>query len=306
MSLYKISIKLLSPISTPLMGDTIWGHVVWGIANHEGDDAVNTFLSGCRTGDDPFVVSSAFPHGYVCKPIPTVKKRKSFLSTIDYAQIKKNKKIRYISASNFFDNISKIKDSDVMFDFENYEQTRNAVNRISGTAENGILFSTSELWAKAENSTYDLYVWTNKSIQRIQNLFTWAFENGYGANSSIGNGNIHVLKTIQEILPKAEKSFTYLALGPFVRSQNGGIPDDGIKTICADTFTRTGKIGGMFAGGVLQPYKKTVVLFNEGAVITATKPLKYVGVLLTDIHSDSRICQSGFAPVIPIDLQEDE
>ena len=37
MQLYKVAIQLESSLVTPLKGDTIWGHVVWGIANHEGD-----------------------------------------------------------------------------------------------------------------------------------------------------------------------------------------------------------------------------------------------------------------------------
>ena len=44
MQLYKVSIKLKSAFVTPLKGDTIWGHIVWGIANHEGDDTVANFL----------------------------------------------------------------------------------------------------------------------------------------------------------------------------------------------------------------------------------------------------------------------
>ena len=44
MQLYKASLKLKSSLVTPLKGDTIWGHIVWGIANHEGEYAVKEFL----------------------------------------------------------------------------------------------------------------------------------------------------------------------------------------------------------------------------------------------------------------------
>lgn len=45
MQLYKVSIKLKSAFVTPLKGDTIWGHIVWGIANHEDEQAVEKFLA---------------------------------------------------------------------------------------------------------------------------------------------------------------------------------------------------------------------------------------------------------------------
>jgi CRISPR-associated protein Csm4 len=86
-----------------------------------------------------------------------------------------------------------------------------------------------------------------------------------------------------------------MALGPFAEFRGSGI-----SNIRADIFVRTGKIGGAFAGS-LSPYKKPVVLYDEGAVFTSEKPLAYAGTLLTEMHEDKRICQSGFAPVIPVE-----
>ncbi len=61
MQLYKVSIKLKSAFVTPLKGDTIWGHIVWGIANHEGDDTVANFLEEEKSATPSLIVSSAFP-----------------------------------------------------------------------------------------------------------------------------------------------------------------------------------------------------------------------------------------------------
>jgi CRISPR-associated protein Csm4 len=306
MPLYQVPIRILSPVSTPLKGDTIWGHVVWGIALHEGENKVTEFLAGCRDGSSPFAVSSAFPHGYVCRPLPRIRERKPFLSPNEYAQIKANKKNRYVPVTSFFTGMQQpVKESLTGSNgFKPVERMRNSVNRISGTVEDNMLFPVSDQWPSACNAEYDLYVFTNMTAGRVRELFIWAFENGYGADASTGNGRIELVGTIQQVQLKYPDSPTYLALAPFVRTQNGDIPDDTITDIRADIFVRTGKIGGMFAGGVLQPYKKTVVLFDEGAVVTAKTGVPYIGRLLTDIHSDRRICQSGFAPVIP--FQEEE
>ena len=94
MQLYKATIKLESSLVTPLKGDTIWGHVVWGLSNHEGDEAVSMFLEACKTSEPAFIVSSAFPKGTICKPFPQHEPRKLDMKTGDYAQIKKNKKIK--------------------------------------------------------------------------------------------------------------------------------------------------------------------------------------------------------------------
>jgi CRISPR-associated protein Csm4 len=128
---------------------------------------------------------------------------------------------------------------------------------------------------------------------RITQLIAWAFENGYGADASTGKGKI-VIKS--DPVPVTQKTGnTYMALGPFVDR-----PGSGISNLRADIFVRSGKVGGAFASS-LSPYKKPVVLYQEGAVFSGDKPFEYAGALLTGMHGeDPRICQSGFAPVISI------
>lgn len=60
MQLYKVSIKLKSALVTSLKGDTIWGHIVWGIANHEDEQAVEKFLAEEKSATPSLIVSSAF------------------------------------------------------------------------------------------------------------------------------------------------------------------------------------------------------------------------------------------------------
>ena len=102
MTLYKIQLKLKSPLVTSLKGDTIWGHFVWGIANHEGEDAVAKFLEECKSANPPLIVSSAFFKGTVCRPLPLPKPHEK-MTPDKYADIKKNKKLKSISADKVFD-----------------------------------------------------------------------------------------------------------------------------------------------------------------------------------------------------------
>lgn len=290
MELYKVTLQLESSLVSPLKGDTIWGHIAWGIANHEGETAVNSFLSDCKTTEAAFVVSSAFPHDMLCKPIPPVQKREKEMTPAKYAEIKNNKKSIYTEASQYL-NINVENKSGIGKIFESFEITHNTMNRFLNTVNDGGLFAVSEQWSKIQ--LFDIYIVSSYEASRVKQLCLWAFENGFGADASTGKGKITVIGEPEVITTKCSSHF-YMALGPFVLPEDSDITD-----LKADTFIRTGKIGGAFAG-YLQPWKKTVVLFNEGALFNSDKPISFIGKLLTDVHNDSRICQSGFAPVIPI------
>ena len=291
MNLYRITIKLKSSLVTLLKGDTIWGHFVWGIANHEGDETVDKFLEECKTENPPLIVSSAFPQGTICKPIPEVKEHGD-LSIEKYSEIKKNKKIKFVNARDYFEDKEGLEFSEKVF--ENQNSMHNSINRFTNTVEGQNLYSVEEMWAKNGKEFFDLYILSSYTAERVTQLTKWAFENGYGADSSVGKGNIEV-ESDAEIVQPSVKGKKYVALAPFVLDEK-----QKVQNLCADTFIRSGKIGGAFSSS-LSPYKKTVILFDEGAIFESEEPLQFVGKLLTDIHTDKRICQSGFAPVVPIE-----
>ena len=289
MTLYRIRFELCSAIVTPLKGDTIWGHIVWGIANHEGEEAVAVFLEQEKSQSPVLVVSSAFPVGMVCRALPPPPERDSSLSIGKYSEIKKDKKIKYVPASEYFsetETITEVKENPLI----SVQVMHNTIDRTANTVLEGGLYSTEEKWSSV--SDWDFYILSSLTSERIKNLVEWAFENGYGADASTGKGKI-IIKG-EPIPVKTKKTGnTYMALGPFVDTKN-------LSNIRADIFVRSGKIGGAFASG-LSPYKKPVVLYDEGAVFECEKHIHYAGILLEEMHGqDKRICQSGFAPVIPI------
>lgn len=295
MTLYKIQLRLKSPLVTALKGDTIWGHFVWGIANHEGDDAVANFLEECKGTNPPLIVSSAFFKGTVCRPMPLPKPHEK-MTADKYADIKKSKKRKSINAEDVF--VGKETKEIPNFKFEENASMHNQINRITNTVidaedgEGGGLYTVKELWAKGGNE-FDLYILSSYDTCRVAQLTQWAFENGYGADSSTGKGNIEVISEPQTVKPVKESNL-YMALAPFVVSDFSKV-----KNLRADTFIRSGKVGGAFSG-YMTPWKKTVILFEEGAVFESDDKPEYIGQLLTDVHQDSRICQSGFTPVVPI------
>ena len=293
MKLYRVQLRLSSPLITALKGDTIWGHIAWGIANHEGEDAIKDFLKQCKGPNPLILVSSAFPHNMLCRPIPSVKKRAKDMTPDKYAEIKKDKKMVYVNANSYFSGIEDVSAwKEIQKPLDSVLLTHNTINRFSNTVSDGGLFATSEQWA--ENDLFDIYVLTDFSSGRVEQLLSWAFENGFGADSSTGKGYITISGVPEEVKTKLTSDI-YMALAPFVLN-----PDARVSELRADIFIRNGKIGGSFSASMV-PWKKPVVLFNEGAVFKSDEPIQYIGELLAGIHSDPRICQCAFAPVIPIE-----
>lgn len=284
--LYRIKIRLLSSIVTPLKGDTIWGHVAWGIVYHEGEDCLKEFLEQEKNEEPVFVVSSAFPSDCIPKPIEEPVISTGTPTKTMYAEFKKRKKQKYIHRSEIAGSLLPIGNG-----FEEAYETHNSINRISSSVlKEGGLYSIKVNWPKS--NLYDLYVSSSFGEDRILMLLRWAFENGFGADASVGKGRIEVTDEIT-VVPIPQPSSRYMSLGPFVCGM-----DSGITGLFSNTFVRRGMLGGGLNN--LSPYKKPVVLFDEGATFNSDKPMNTIGVLLSDIHSDSRICQSAFAPVIPV------
>jgi CRISPR-associated protein Csm4 len=292
MTLYRITFELRSSIVTSLKGDTIWGHIVWGIANHEGDEEVAEFLEQEKADPPVLVVSSAFPAGMLCRALPEPRERKEKLDINNYSQIKKEKKVRYASASDYFtgvEEVSQLKKNPLT----SVGVMHNRIDRDTNTVVDDGLYSTEEQWPGIVD--WDVYILSSLKKARVAQLVARAFENGYGADVSIGKGKIILKGDPVPVTPKKQGN-TYMALGPFVHNPMGGISD-----LRADIFVRSGKVGGAFSSVFSSPFKKPVVLYDEGAVFTGNRPLEYAGTLLAEMHGeDPRICQSGFAPVIPI------
>lgn len=303
MELYRVKLKLLSPLCTPLKGDTIWGHVVWGIAHHEGSDAVISFLEQEKCWEPAFVVSSAYPHGLVPKPILPDKAFEKITGRDDYAKIKRMKKQRFVKSpfTKIDSDLTQMASLESPFTLES--RLRNTIDRSSLSVLEGGLYSNTLFWprrdgAKQDTPVFDLYVASSYSADRIGQLLGWAFENGFGADSSTGMGVVKILGEPESISCDIEPGARCMALGPFVSDAEHPIED-----LLADIHIRRGKIGGSFSSE-LSPYKKTVILYDEGATFIQHTSSKIVGRLIMNVHSDDRICQSGFAPIIPVPKED--
>lgn len=298
MTIYRVIIELKSRLVTPLMGDTIFGHILWGIARNQGDKAVTNFIDSLE--QNPLVVSNAFPHDYLPKPLLIDNSYKEE----DYAKIKKIKKIKYIPAEPFFKNekitttiFAKCINDEKMYKYETIERLRNTCDRIKGgTLEETGLYGVDEIWVTAgENQRvlFDVYIGTSLEKDDLEQYVKWAFENGYGADASVGAGVISLFKIESVQFP--ENGTRAMALGPFV------VPDPTLYKsldLRANITVKRGKVGDIFTHQI-NPFKKPILFYSEGATFNAQAIEKpYIGSLLRDVHKDNRIVHQGWALTI--------
>lgn len=300
MNTYKVRIRAPGRLGTPLRGDTIFGHVAWGIARREGAEGISRFLSGFDE-EPQLVVSSAFPAGFVPMPL-LAPQTGTFTDPSSYSEAKRLKKRRYIPLS-VFQSGNPVSISTLMKTPRAIEPgivggsvLHNTVDRYgNGTLEETGLYEREESWWRFPEDTetdrcLEIHTVSPLPIGRIREIFSWAFESGFGARASTGAGEVILEDVEQEELPS--RGSRALALGPFVAPEEKPVP--GLR---ADIFTRRGRLGPEF-GSTMNPFKKPIVFFAEGATFDAQDGTQFVGRLLEGVHGDTRIRHQGMAPVL--------
>jgi len=305
MTLYRLKIQLLGRIVTPLIGDTIFGHFIWGIARRQGQDAATDFLS--KLEDKPFVISSAFQEGYLPKPLLAP----AWSDNVEkYSKLKKLKKAKYVPANLFqegkplsearlLEAISQSSENREIFQLEQ-DRLHATVDRYAqGTLEEVGLYSVTEKWLawKHEEETYphpvfDIYILCCMEKSQLLEMSNWAFEHGFGADTSTGAGHVKVIALEEALFP--QQGNRAMALGPFVLQDSNAVRD-----MRANIFIRRGKLAFDF-GNFMNPFKKPIVFFDQGSTFSYTAGmLPWIGSMVRNVHSDNRIVQQGWAPIIP-------
>ncbi len=91
--IYRYELKPKSPIITPLMSDTFFGHFCWAMLYRKGEQFLKDFLESYDVGKPgPVLFSSAFPSGYLPRPAlpsPSRDKMRKFVRD-NYGEKKEN------------------------------------------------------------------------------------------------------------------------------------------------------------------------------------------------------------------------
>ncbi len=299
MRVFKLSFQILSPLMTPLMADTLWGIICWGIRYFDGEKALKGFLSAYETSSPPLILSDPFPSGYL--PVPKLKPvTKEKMSKEEYGKIKKIKKIEFIKAKYFFDKVP-INYSILEESIENQKNLKtqarlhNVVDRLTNTVKENSLYEKVELWYR-KKSIFDVYILSSISKDEIVRIFLNAFLIGYGADTSLGKGHLQFVSIDEGVIfpsfPENE-IVRGMALASFIPS-----PRDKFDQILYSLKTKYGKLGGEFAikGN---PFKKPLLMYQSGATFSSSGRVSFVGTLVSNVHSSySFVKHYALAPVI--------
>ena len=332
--LYRFKIIPRSPLITPLMSDTLFGHLCWAILYKEGETYLTDFLSSYEGGKPaPVLFSSAFPENTIPRPsIPSL--GRSLMDNFIKGHFGDDKKSRFEGSSKIkiwkkrsyipLGLWLKLRDNyaeDSLYESfieedQQIERTTevevaasNTINRISGTVseEGGGLFQREKIWYH-EGVVLDLYVEINE--EKIDNLMTWFLieylpENGFGADKSTGMGSLDIVcdNTFDPAVFLVENSNARLSLSM------AAFPGIGEYDAFYRLHTKFGKLGGSFSisspsGGDTKPFKKPILMYEPGAVFVTEKELNNRS-LLDNVHSDSRIRHCGIHLTLPFTIREE-
>ena len=289
---FVVSIEIVSPISTPLLADTIWGHICWGIKYYESEESLKKFLKTYETKTPELIISDAFFKNSLPVPMltPFISEK---LTKEQMKELKSKKKLKYISKDIFLTgnkiSINSLKPID--FKIIKTERLKNTINRLTNTTrENGGLYEVEEIWFKDKDNVFEIYVISYLDKKEIFKYFNYGFSIGFGKDASTGKGIINVIDVKEINFPQSGKRA--MALANFVPSEQ-----DNIRDLYAEVFTKYGKLGGEFAINS-NPFKKPIVMFKTGATFSLEEKKFFVGTLLSDIHKNPDIKHYAFAPII--------
>jgi len=325
-----------APLMTPLMSDTIFGHLCWFVRYRDGEAVLEDFLAGYNGKKPaPVLFSSACPTGSLPRPtLPPMARgkamafvRRSFgtdkISIFEgLSRVKSWNKINFItldhwqalkngySEEGFYELLYKRSKSDDDWSLEIVELTsHNVVSREKGrvSSEGGGLFTRGKRWF-SETAKFDLYVQVADDTYgtMVDSFLTdYLVETGFGADKSLGMGRLNITRdeTFDLALLDAELPNRRMALSLTAFPGMGNYP------AFYRLKTKFGKLGGDFAissptGGDTRPFKKPVLMYQEGAVFAGTVALDAMP-LLSDIHSDQRIRHCGIPLAIPFTINEE-
>lgn len=323
-----------APLITPLMSDTIFGHLCWFIRYQDGEAALEDFLAGyVGTTPAPVLFSSAFPAGYLPRPtVPPMEREKAREFTRQYfgmdkvslfeglSRIKSWNKRTFIT----LDQWQALKDGyseeglyKMLYKEENTEDagnhevveltSHNVISRRKGTvsSEGGGLFTREKRWF-GEGMKLDLYTRiANGTLTTMVDSFLieYLVATGFGADKSLGMGSLDISHdekfdpaVFDAALPNGQMALSLTAF-----------PGMGNYRAFYRLKTKFGKLGGDFAvssptGGDTKPFKKPVLMYEAGAVFMGTEAMDTVP-LLSDVHSDRRIRHCGVPLTIPFTLK---
>lgn len=325
-------LKFITPVGTPLKGDTLFGRICWEIAydrtlfNKSIEELVEEY------NDKPYcIVSSGFPviktndkYTLVFRA-PSLPPEKLFAGQIrdvkEYMkERKKFKKKRWMileGAAGSLKNANYYTDDEVIKllpgqqiggILKEFAYIHNSIQRTSYTtsAEGFAPYSVYNFCFHPELYTGVIICTDKEFLNSIEEALRRIGRSGFGRDASAGLGKFEVIEYFDldlKAMGSKEPNALY-TLAPTVIN-----PDD-FKDCYYIPFIRYGRHGDILAKA-RNPFKNPVVMLDEGAVLVSQNrqlfDRPYIGISLkgVSIALETTVHQ-GYSPYIPVLLEEED
>ena len=305
MDALKITLTPQTAFGTPLVGDTLFGHLCWNIAEAYGADRLRELLDGYCNGNPFLIASDAFPAGHL--PLPTLPS--AYWTAGDETDRKKLKKKQWLPLEALtapvrdWQQHARSNDDIAANLISSHSQAHNSINRaISSTGDARFApFASEQNWYSTE-SQWQLYllhdparITRDELAQILKNLG----HSGYGRDASTGLGKYHLDALEAEQTLFARSGNAAMTLAPCCPQGQGF---DGAHSYY-QTLPRFGRHGNVQATAG-NPFKKPVLMAQSGAVFSGERHGRpWIGQGIGGISTTlPAAVHQGYAPAIALEL----
>lgn len=316
-----VYMKFVSPFLKGLpRSDTLFGGICWGIRWVFGEKALTDLLERFDNdkGDPPFTLSSAFPYveeegarlHFLPRPIlPPALEEADDLKTL--RGFKKFKKVRYLDRSDFNDLINGRATLKILYerfadgqmarpDVHLFETPGNAINRLSGSVDEGRLFFSSEVSVKRGGLFFLVRCQDGEVAEQVRGAVRFLGDRGIGGDASVGRGAFDPEFSDEEVIEEPEEGDRCMTLSLVHPTSNDlDFLSNRQDRLSYELVRRKGHVESMFMN-VPRVWKETLLMFKEGSVFPVQGDRSIRGCAPV-VHRDAfPVRQNGYAYAVRI------
>lgn len=289
MKYYRLKITPLSPLQTPLISGTLWGHLAWAVRYLEGEDFLTEWLK--RQEESPWLISSSMPEGMLPRPLLTPMPRKRGKPSLEELQdAKKIKKIAYISEDIFLslrDGMNEVTLSEALKSAQRKEDNRsklikiakNRIDRLSARTPDsgGLYFVDAEFYAMK----IQVFIGIDEAeLELLRRALDYVATFGFGADASTGYGAFSY--------ELSEENRLFVKKGGRCMSLSHGVITSDMKRPFYKIHTHFGKLGGHLIHSY-SPFKYPILMAKPGATFDMNPSIPFYGKILDGVHHDPEL-----------------
>jgi CRISPR-associated protein Csm4 len=281
MKTYRFTLKPLGPWSTPWDADTIFGTLCWQVLRSSGEAVLGRFLGAYRQGSPHFILSSAFPEGWLPCPLS------ARVSELKESNVKRKRPL-FVPEEQFRALITG--QGAIMPSLEplpepvrSHARLHASIDRGSGTTGGeGNLFEVDEWCLNTSiSNNLSLFVKVQSGPEQVRDLLEGLSKQGFGKKRSSGRGAFQLAGEPApcEWMDSTESANGFVSLSPFIPAADD--PTVGRWSLLA----KYPKFS--LEAPVSHPFKGRVVMLRAGSAFQTLGPVQpFYGRMIQGVRAE--------------------